>query len=140
MSDAGDDGGGLEDSPTKYDSVTDMLKMTEPEYRNKVWDGVNHVLEHESITPVRPSKGEAKRVAREWATDLPIFSKEEWDGATYGAIVEFSSTPTADLTRWHLKHNAHSALRAMALEAMVNDVVEEFMDATTKYRTDKGEP
>lgn len=140
MSDADDDAGGLEDSLSKYDTVVDALKMTEPEYRNKVMDGVAHVTESESVTPVRPSKGEAKNAARKWAEGLPIFSKEEWDGATYGAIVEFSKTPTADLTRWHLKHSAHSALRAMALEAMVNDVVEEFMEIHTKYRTDKGEP
>lgn len=139
MTDA-DDGGGLEDSPTKYDSVTDALKMTEPEYRNMVLDGVGHVIEHESITPVRPSKGEAKRVAREWAKNLSVFSTEEWDGATYGAMVEFSMTPPEDLTRWHLKNSAKSALRTMALEAVVSDVVEDFLDKTTKYRTDKGEP
>ena len=127
----------LNDSPTKYDSVVEQLKMTEPEYRNLRHDGIDVIVQSDSHTPVRPAKDEAKHTVRGWADELDIFQPDQFDGATLGAIVEFSDVDETKLTKWQLKAGAKSGLIAMAKEALVIDVVDEWMELTTKYRTDK---
>jgi len=128
---------GLEDAPTKYDSVNDALKMTEPEYRNLRHDAINVIVESDNHTPVRPDKSEAKHTVRGWANDHDIFQRDNIDGATLGAIVEFSAIESSKLTRWQIEMTGEKALIEMAKEALVLDAVNEWMDLTTKYRTDK---
>jgi len=124
----------MEDAPSKYDSVNESLKMTEPEYRNLRHDGIDVVVESDNHTPVRPSKSEVKHTVRKWANDHELFASDHYDGATYGAIVEFS-----DVTIRPPNHHSNdkTLLKHMARKALVEDVVEQWMSLTTKYRTDK---
>ena len=101
---------------TKYDSVLDAMKVTEAEYRGLLSSMTLEFVQEES-----GAHGASTGKMRNWAQDY--LGCHEFDGATCGAIVEFSDVDAQVLTRWHCQPDAQQALEVMAEEAIIEDFV-----------------
>ena len=105
---------------TKYDSVLDAMKVTEAEYR-----GLLSSMTLEFVQERSGAHGASTGKMRNWAQDYLEGHEwfQEFDGATCGAIVEFSDVDAQVLTRWHCQPDAQQALEVMAEEAIIEDFV-----------------
>lgn len=119
---------------TKYDSTLDHLKMTSGEYENQVMKGVRAIQEKEYIDLTRAPKRKLKSEAEDFVDDHDWF--DEFDGATLGAIVEFSDADKGEITRWQIRHGPQGALEEMAREAMVLDILNNVRQV--KYTVESG--
>lgn len=117
---------------TKYDSTLDALKVTQAEYENQRIQGVREVQEKDHIDLTRAPRRDLRSEAKDYVDAHQWF--DSFDGATLGAIVEFSDVDGYELTRWQLATDATEALQRMAREAMVTDIVEHCRDI--KYQVE----
>jgi len=115
-----------------YDSTLDALKMTKPEYEGEVIKAVREIQEKEHIDLARAPKRDLRTEAEEIVDSHEFF--DGFDGATLGAIVDWSDVSMHKLTRWHINSNAQKALRRMAREAMVEDILDSVREV--KYQVE----
>jgi len=106
---------------SKYDSVTESLKLTQSGYNLAVSNATSEI-QKESDRPIFDlSKQELNKRAKNYAANHEWFDGFT-DGAEYGAIVEFSEVSPNALTTWQTYTDTMKALRAMAEEAFKTDI------------------
>lgn len=117
----GDDTTDNNSTERKYDSTLDALKMTEAEYQNAVTTAVSEIQAEHGLVGTDPEV--LKDAAKDHAQDHEWF--QSFDGATFGAIVEWSGSDPLEVQRWQLENERGAALRQMAVQTFEQDIIDQ---------------
>ncbi len=105
-------------------SVLDDLKISEPAYKSARYDIIRPIQDDIGLygTADKTLWNEVKERAREHE----FF--DEFDGAKFGAIIEYSEADGVDISRHELETDTNEILRVMALECFEQDIYNKMME------------